>query len=150
MLHATSRHLKTHPHPPCNKRPPIEFTLITVQLPYVLLHLFPIQLCKGREEHSALGSNGSYGFVIQVEVERSPLQGGPQVAAAIQLRRHGGYTLQLHSGVRVRNGTDFPLTVGWRLSDGRTDTIQVFTTEFLVSIWLPREACADVVGIYPA
>jgi hypothetical protein len=62
---------------------------------------------------------------MQLRVDRAALQGSLQVSATVHLRRHGGFTLQLNSGIRIRNGTDIPLIVGWCLSDSRTDILQV-------------------------
>lgn len=45
--------------------------------------------------------------------------------AAVQPRRHGGYTLQLHSGLRLHNATDMPLHIGWRSAQQGPAVIQV-------------------------
>jgi len=54
---------------------------------------------------------------VEVRLEGSATAAAPawvRLVAAVQPRRHGGYTLQLHSGLRLRNGTEMPLQVGWR------------------------------------
>lgn len=54
---------------------------------------------------------------VEVRLTGSATAAAPawvRLVAAVQARRHGGYTLQLHSGLRLRNGTEAPLQVGWR------------------------------------
>lgn len=48
-----------------------------------------------------------------------------RVVASVQQRRHGGYTLQLHSGLRLRNDTDCMLAVGWRAPHQDPAVLQV-------------------------
>lgn len=48
-----------------------------------------------------------------------------RLVAAVQPRRHGGYTLQLHSGVCLRNATDMPLQIGWQSPQQDTVVIEV-------------------------
>ncbi len=51
---------------------------------------------------------------VQVELASPSAVSWLRVVAAVQQRRHGGYTVQLHSGLRIRNGSEYPLAVGWR------------------------------------
>lgn len=58
-----------------------------------------------------------------------------RLVAAVQPRRHGGYTLQLHSGLRLHNATDMPLHIGWRSAQQETAVIEELDPDS--SMWLP-------------